>query len=112
MFHKPISEVTRDERRKAKTANFGIIYGISAFGLAERMEVSRTEARQLIDSYFQTYPGVRRYMDESIERARNLGTLKPCWPPPLPARHSLTQRRGARLRRAQRHQRPHSGLGG
>ena len=76
VFHKPISEVTRDERRKAKTANFGIIYGISAFGLAERMEVSRTEARQLIDSYFQTYPGVRRYMDESIERARNLGYIE------------------------------------
>ena len=60
-------------RRKAKTANFGIIYGISAFGLAERMEVSRGEARQLIDDYFATYPGVKEYMDKSIEKARQLG---------------------------------------
>ena len=54
IFKKPLEEVSRDERRKAKTANFGIIYGISAFGLAERMEVSRTEAKELIDNYFQT----------------------------------------------------------
>ena len=73
IFKKPIGEVTSDERRKAKTANFGIIYGISAFGLAERMGVSRTEAKQLIDEYFQTYPGVREYMDKSIAMAREKG---------------------------------------
>ena len=73
IFKKPLEEVTSDERRKAKTANFGIIYGISAFGLAERMGVSRTEAKQLIDEYFQTYPGVREYMDKSIEMAREKG---------------------------------------
>lgn len=73
IFKKPLEEVTSDERRKAKTANFGIIYGISAFGLAERMGVSRTEAKQLIDEYFQTYPGVREYMDKSIAMAREKG---------------------------------------
>lgn len=75
IFHKGIDEVTRDERRKAKTANFGIIYGISAFGLAERMEVSRTEAKELIDNYFTTYPEVRNYMNRSIEVARAQGYI-------------------------------------
>ena len=73
IFKKQLSEVTPEERRKAKTANFGIIYGISAFGLAERMGVSRTEAKQLIDEYFATYPGVKAYMDKSIEMAREKG---------------------------------------
>ena len=73
IFHKDITEVTPDERRKAKTANFGIIYGISAFGLAERMGVSRQEAKSLIDGYFDTYPGVRQYMTRSIETAREKG---------------------------------------
>ena len=73
IFKKPIDEVTREERSRAKTANFGIIYGISAFGLAERMGVSRSEAKQLIDGYFESYPGVKRYMDESIEKARRQG---------------------------------------
>ena len=76
VFKKPISEVTREERSKAKTANFGIIYGISVFGLAERMGVSRGEAKELIDNYFLTYPDVRRYMDESIERAREKGYIE------------------------------------
>ncbi|MGI6219658.1 MAG: DNA polymerase I [Bacteroidaceae bacterium] len=69
-------EVTKDMRRKAKTANFGIIYGISAFGLAERMGVSRGEAKDLICSYFETYPGVRAYMEQSIEVARRQGYVE------------------------------------
>ncbi len=73
IFHKDITEVTSDERRNAKTANFGIIYGISAFGLAERLKCSRSEAKALIDGYFATYPGIKRYMDESIEKARQCG---------------------------------------
>lgn len=73
IFKKALEEVTSDERRKAKTANFGIIYGISAFGLAERMGVSRSEAKQLIDEYFATYPGVKAYMEKSIQMAREKG---------------------------------------
>lgn len=69
----PIEGVTADQRRKAKTANFGIIYGITVFGLAERMEVSRAEAKELIDGYFATYPKVREYMDRSIQMARERG---------------------------------------
>ena len=76
VFGKELDAVTRDERRKAKTANFGIIYGISAFGLAERMEVSRSEARELIDNYFRTYPRVKEYMDESIATARSRGYIE------------------------------------
>lgn len=76
IYHKPLEAIDRDERRKAKTANFGIIYGISAFGLAERMEVSRAEARQLIDSYFATYPKVREYMDKAVALARERGYIE------------------------------------
>ena len=76
IFRKDLAEVDRDERRKAKTANFGIIYGISAFGLAERMEVSRTEAKELIDNYFTTYPKVKEYMERSVETARGRGYIE------------------------------------
>lgn len=73
IFKVDADAVTRDMRRKAKTANFGIIYGISAFGLAERMEVSRQEAKELIESYFSTYSGVRSYIDKAIGLARENG---------------------------------------
>lgn len=76
VFHKPVSEVTREERSKAKTANFGIIYGISPFGLAERMKVSRTEAKELIDNYFKTYPQIREYIDRQIAIAREKGYIE------------------------------------
>ena len=75
IFHKPIEEVSRDERRKAKTANFGIIYGISAFGLSERLSIPRGEAKELIDSYFETYPKVKEYMNACIERAKERGYI-------------------------------------
>ena len=75
IFKKPVEEISRDERRKAKTANFGIIYGISAFGLAERMEVSRSEAKELIDRYFETYPQVKTYMAKCVEKAREKGYI-------------------------------------
>ena len=73
IYHKDISEVGRDERRKAKTANFGIIYGISTYGLAQRMNISNSEARQLIDDYFATFPRVKAYMDEAISTCREKG---------------------------------------
>ena len=71
-----IDEVTREQRSKAKTANFGIIYGISVFGLAERLNVDRKEAKELIDGYFENYPKVKAYMDESIRSARDKGYIE------------------------------------
>lgn len=76
IYHVPIEEVTADMRRKAKTANFGIIYGITPFGLSERLSISRSEAKQLIDEYFETFPDVKRYMDESIATARTNGYVE------------------------------------
>ena len=71
-----LDEVTREQRSKAKTANFGIIYGISVFGLAERMNVPRSEAKELIEGYFKTYPQVKEYMDMSIAKARENGYIE------------------------------------
>lgn len=76
IYKQDINRVTADMRRKAKTANFGIIYGISVFGLAERMDVSRQEAKELIDGYFETYPQVKEYMDKSIQVARENGYVE------------------------------------
>ncbi len=73
IFHESLSEVTKEQRRQAKTANFGIIYGISVFGLAQRLQVPRDEARKLIDGYFATYPHVKRYMDNAILSAHDKG---------------------------------------
>ena len=73
IFGVAIEDVTREMRSRAKTANFGIIYGISSFGLAERLTIGRKEAKELIDGYFNSYPGVKAYMDESIRKARELG---------------------------------------
>lgn len=76
IYGKRIEEVTSDERRKAKTANFGIIYGISAFGLSQRLDISRSEAKLLIDGYFQSYPEVKSYMEEVVRRAREEGYVE------------------------------------
>ena len=73
IYKKDISEVTRDERTKSKRANFGIIYGITVFGLAERLDIDRSEAKQLIDGYFETFPQVHDYMEKSKEIARQKG---------------------------------------
>lgn len=70
IYHLPLEEVSENQRRNAKTANFGIIYGISAFGLSERLGIPRGEAKELIEGYLRTYPRVAEYMQESIERAR------------------------------------------
>lgn len=69
-------DVSREMRSKAKTANFGIIYGISAFGLSQRLNIPRSEAKDLIDGYFDTFPGVKKYMDTSIEKGREVGYVK------------------------------------
>ena len=73
IYKKPIEEVTRDERTKSKRANFGIIYGITVFGLAERLDIPRDEAKMLIDGYFDTFPQVHDYMEKSKEVARQQG---------------------------------------
>jgi DNA polymerase-1 len=73
IFGVDIADVTREMRSRAKTANFGIIYGISSFGLSERLTIGRKEAKDLIDGYFNSYPGVKIYMDESINKAREVG---------------------------------------
>ena len=73
IYNVPLAEVTDDERRRAKTANFGIIYGISAFGLAERLGIARAEAKKLIDGYFATYPHIRDYLEKAVEDARAHG---------------------------------------
>ena len=72
----PLEQVTSDMRRKAKTANFGIIYGISSFGLSQRLNIPRTEAKQLINGYFENFPDIKKYMDTSIEVARNKGYVE------------------------------------
>ena len=76
IYKKPIEEVTRDERTKSKRANFGIIYGITVFGLAERLDISRDEAKQLIDGYFETFPRVHDYMEQAKQQARQKGYVE------------------------------------
>ena len=76
IYKKPIEEVSRDERTKSKRANFGIIYGITIFGLAERLDISRDEARQLIDGFFETFPKVKDYMERAKEEARKKGYVE------------------------------------
>jgi len=73
IYHEPLDQVTADQRRKAKTANFGILYGISAFGLAQRLNIARSEAKMLIDGYYNTFPQVRDYIDRCIAQARQQG---------------------------------------
>ena len=76
IFKKPIEEVTSEERRRAKTANFGIIYGISAFGLSQRLRIPRSEAKMLIEGYFESYPKVKEYMDNVVATAREKGYVE------------------------------------
>ncbi len=76
IYHLPLDEVSKLQRTKAKTANFGIIYGISTFGLASRLNIPRSEAKELIDGYFATYPKIKEYMEKSIEVAREKGYVE------------------------------------
>ena len=76
IYHLELDEVSKLQRTKAKTANFGIIYGISVFGLASRLNIPRGEAKELIDGYFATYPSVKAYMDQSIAVARDKGYVE------------------------------------
>ncbi|MBR5594712.1 MAG: DNA polymerase I [Alistipes sp.] len=76
LYGKTPQEVTSDERRRAKTANFGIIYGISAFGLAQRLDIPNRDAKELIENYFASYPEVKRYMDDAVTNATNSGYVE------------------------------------
>ena len=76
LFHKTSEEVTSEERRRAKTANFGIIYGISVFGLSQRLDIPRKEAKEIIEGYFASYPKVKEYMDSAITDARDKGYVE------------------------------------
>jgi DNA polymerase-1 len=76
LYGKNSADVSSDERRRAKTANFGIIYGISAFGLAQRLDIPNREAKELIENYFASYPGVKAYMDGAIQRAAEDGYVE------------------------------------
>ena len=73
IYHENIADVTDEQRRRAKTANFGIIYGISAFGLSQRLRIPRYEAKELIDGYFNSYPHIKEYISSAIEKAREDG---------------------------------------
>ena len=76
IFHLPVSEVTADQRRIAKTANFGIMYGISAFGLAQRLRLPRSEAKKIIDDYFTSFPAIRSFIDGTVAAARQNGYVE------------------------------------
>ncbi|MDR0415698.1 MAG: DNA polymerase I [Prevotellaceae bacterium] len=76
IFHMPIDQISKEQRRRAKTANFGIIYGISVYGLAQRLNIPRSEAKILIDGYFSTYPKVRTYIDNAIRTVRDKGYVQ------------------------------------
>ncbi|NNL01973.1 MAG: DNA polymerase I, partial [Eudoraea sp.] len=76
VFNVPLEEVTRDQRSNAKTVNFGIIYGVSAFGLSNQTDLSRTEAKELIDTYYKTYPKLRNYISDQIDFAREHGYVQ------------------------------------
>ncbi|MBT8286329.1 MAG: DNA polymerase I, partial [Flavobacteriaceae bacterium] len=76
VFNIPLDQVTREQRGNAKTVNFGIIYGVSAFGLSNQTDLSRTEAKELIDTYYKTYPKLRRYMADQVDFAREHGYVQ------------------------------------
>lgn len=76
MFNVSLDEVTPDMRRKAKTVNFGIIYGVSAFGLSQQIDISRTEAKEIIDSYWREFPSIKKYMDSAVIKARDMGYVE------------------------------------
>lgn len=110
IWHEDIKEVTDAQRKKAKTANFGIIYGITTFGLAQRMNIENREAKQIVEDYFRTFPGVQAYMEKAKEMARERLCRNPLPPPSLPARHQQQEWYCKRICRAQCHQCPYPGL--
>jgi DNA polymerase-1 len=76
VFNVPLEEVTREQRSNAKTVNFGIIYGVSAFGLSNQTDLSRSEAKELIDTYYETYPKLKKYISKQVDFARDHGYVQ------------------------------------
>ncbi len=112
MFHVPLAEMDAATRRRAKAINFGIIYGISAFGLANQLGISRTEAKDYIDTYFERFPGIRDYMEATKKSAREQGYVETIFGSQDPlSRDQFQKPQHEGLSGARRHQRPHSGLG-
>ena len=110
VFGKPLDAVTADERRSAKAINFGLIYGMSAFGLARQLGIERGAAQRYVELYFQRYPGVKLFMDRTRTQAREQGYRRDrARPASLPAGDRLAQSRAAAVRRAQRDQRADAG---
>ena len=110
MFGVPIKDMPGEVRRRAKAINFGIIYGISAFGLANQLGIAREEASAYIKKYFERFPGIRAYMDETRDFCRSNGYVDDAVRPEVPLpRHQGLQRLGPRLQRARRDQRAPAG---
>ena len=110
IWHEDIKDVTDAQRKKAKTANFGIIYGITTFGLAQRMNIENREAKQIIEDYFRTFPGVHAYMEKSKEIAREKGYAETLFHRLAICQISTARMHSKRLRRAQCHQCPYPGI--
>ena len=109
VFGVPLPQMTPEIRRRAKAINFGVIYGISAFGLSNNLRIPRGDAQAFIDAYFERFPGIRDYMETTKEGARAQGYVETLFgrrihTPGIPNRGPAP-----RLRRARRHQRPHPG---
>ena len=113
VFGVPVPEVSAEQRRYAKVINFGLIYGMGAFGLASNLGIEQKAAKDYIDRYFARFAGVKRYMDETRVKAREQGLRRDrVRPPPVAARDQRRQRPAARRRRAPGHQRADAGHGG
>ena len=110
VFGTPLEQVSADQRRSAKAINFGLMYGMSAFGLARQLGIGRGEAQKYMDLYFERYPGVRRYMEETRRQARETGYRGDgVRPAAVSAGNPVAQRGAAPVCRAQRHQCAHAG---
>jgi DNA polymerase-1 len=112
VFGVPVDQVSSEQRRYAKVINFGLIYGMSSFGLARNLGIDNTAAKNYIDRYFERYPGVKRYMDETRQLAKAQGYVETVFGRRLCCPRSTPQRPAPPGRRARRHQRAHAGHGG
>ena len=113
VFHMPFDEVTPLQRRNAKAVNFGIVYGISSFGLSQDLSITRKEAAEYIEQYFETYPGVKAFLDDLVEEAKGKGLCDhPVRPQAAGAGAEIQQFYAALLRGTGGHELPHSGHGG